>query len=126
MQTGPVRAFGSTLFVSAGVAYNQYVFRSTDGGVTWSYLAKAPVQDSNVDFVTATRWLQLIAPGQSYETTDAGATWHMSASQYSQAAPIGADFVFADSQVGYATVRGEISRTVDSGLQWVRLHSPGT
>jgi photosystem II stability/assembly factor-like uncharacterized protein len=128
LQPGRVSAFGSTLLVGAGVAYGYtpYVFRSTDGGATWSYVAKAPVQDSNVDFVTASRWLQLIAPGQSYETTDAGASWHKSASQYSQAAPIAADFVFADSQVGYGTVRGEISRTVDGGLHWMTIHSPGT
>ena len=126
LQPGRVSAFGSTLLVGAGVDYTSYVFRSTDGGATWSYLAKAPVPDSNVDFVTAYRWLQLIAPGQSYETTDAGASWHRSASEYSQAAPIGADFVFADPQVGYGTVRGEISKTVDGGLHWTRIHSPGT
>jgi photosystem II stability/assembly factor-like uncharacterized protein len=129
IQTGPVRAFGSTLLVSAWQPSDpgtQYVFSSIDGGATWTYAASPPRQDGNVDFVTATRWLELIGPGQSKETTDAGATWHAFASDYSQAAPIAADFVFADSQVGYGTVRGEISRTADGGLHWVQIKSPGT
>ncbi|HEY5035474.1 MAG TPA: hypothetical protein VIJ30_10190, partial [Candidatus Dormibacteraeota bacterium] len=127
MQTGPVRAFGSTLLVSAwqlGPPGTQYVFRSTDGGATWAYVAAAPGQDGNVDFVMASRWLKLIGPGQSKETTDAGATWHAYASDYSQAAPIAADFVFATPTVGYGTVRGGISRTVDGGLHWTQIHTP--
>jgi photosystem II stability/assembly factor-like uncharacterized protein len=128
-QAGPVRAFGSTLLVSAwqqSGSATQYVYRSTDGGATWNYLATAPAQDGNVDFVTGSHWLKLIGPGQSKETTDAGATWHSYASDYSQAAPIAADFAFADSNVGYGTVRGAISRTVDGGLHWTRIHTPGT
>ena len=128
-EAGPVRAFGSTLVVSAWQPSDpatQYVFRSIDGGATWTYAASPPRQGGNVDFVTSSRWLDLIGPGQSKETTDAGATWHAFASDYSQAAPVAADFVFADSQVGYGTVRGEISRTVDGGLHWVQIKSPGT
>ncbi|HEY8842068.1 MAG TPA: hypothetical protein VIO80_15735 [Candidatus Dormibacteraeota bacterium] len=129
MEAGTVRAFGSTLLVptwqQSGPA-TQYVFRSTDGGVTWAYIATAPGQDGNVVFVTASRWLKLIGPGQSLETTDAGANWHRYASDYSQAAPIAADFVFADSKVGYGTVRGGITNTVDGGLNWGQLTTPGT
>jgi photosystem II stability/assembly factor-like uncharacterized protein len=129
LQPGLVQAFGSTLLVPAwnpsggGV---QYVFHSTDGGATWIYLASAPKQGGNVDFVTASRWLKLIGPGQSTETTDAGVSWHSYPSDYSQAAPVAADFVFGDSQVGYATVRGGISRTVDGGLHWTAIETPGT
>jgi photosystem II stability/assembly factor-like uncharacterized protein len=109
---------------SAGI--HEFVFRSSDGGANWAYLASAKDSNNQVDFVTALRWLELIAPGQSVETTDAGASWHLYASDYSQAAPIAADFVFADSQIGYGTVRGEIARTVDGGLHWVQIKSPGT
>jgi photosystem II stability/assembly factor-like uncharacterized protein len=130
LQPGRVSAFGSTLLVAASMndsnGIHEFVFRSTDGGANWTYLASAKDSNNQVDFVTATRWLELIAPGQSVETTDAGASWHRYASAYSQAAPIAADFVFADSTVGYGTVRGEISRTVDGGLHWTRIHSPGT
>ena len=128
-EAGTVRAFGSTLLVAAWQPSDpstQYVFRSIDGGATWTYEASPPRQGGNVDFVTATRWLELIGPGQSKETINAGATWHAFASDYSQAAPVAADFVFADSQVGYGTVRGEITRTVNGGLHWVQIKSPGT
>ncbi len=125
---GSVRAFGSTLLVPAWQASDpltQYVFRSVDGGATWTYAASSPRQGGNVDFVTATLWLELIGPGQSTETTDAGASWHRYASDYSQAAPIAADFVFADSSVGYGTVRGGITRTEDGGLHWTTIETPG-
>jgi photosystem II stability/assembly factor-like uncharacterized protein len=130
LQPGRVRALGSTLVVEASMQNSagdvEYVFRSTDGGAIWTYLASANDPNNHVVFVTATRWLQLIGPGQSVETTDAGANWHAYASDYSQAAPIAADFVFGDSQVGYATVRGGISRTVDGGRQWTAIKTPGT
>jgi photosystem II stability/assembly factor-like uncharacterized protein len=130
LQPGRVSAFGPTLLVAASMNNStgifEDVFRSTDGGATWKYLATAKDPNNQVDFVSAARWVELIAPGQSVETTDAGASWHRYSSDYSQAAPIAADFVFADSQIGYGTVRGEISRTVDGGLQWVQIKSPGT
>ena len=129
LRPGLVRAFGSVLLVSASstsASVTQYVFRSTDGGATWAYATSAVQPDGNVTFVTAARWLKLIGPGQSTETTDAGFTWHRYASDYSQAAPVAANFDFADSTVGYGTVRGEIYRTVDGGLQWKTIHTPGT
>jgi photosystem II stability/assembly factor-like uncharacterized protein len=129
MREGIVRGFGSTLLVPVwqqSVPGTQYVFRSTDGGATWAYIASAAAQDGNVDFVTASRWLKLIGPGQSTESTDAGASWHRYPSDYSQAAPIAAEFVFGDALVGYATVRGGISRTVDGGLHWTTIETPGT
>ena len=119
---GRVRAFGSTLLVTAG----SYVFRSTDGGASWTYLATTPHTATSIAFVTASRWLELIVPSQHAETVDAGASWHPYASDYSQAAPIAPDVVFADSKVGYATVRGGLNRTVDGGAHWNVLHTPGT
>jgi photosystem II stability/assembly factor-like uncharacterized protein len=131
VQAGPVRAFGSTLLVpvagrpAPGISI-EYTFSSTDGGATWAYLVKAPFGGIPVAYVTANRWLQLVNSGESMETTDAGATWHRYATTYSDAAPIAADVIFGDSQVGYATVRGGISRTADGGLHWTRIASPGT
>lgn len=122
LTAGQVHAFGSTLLVQAG----SYVFRSTDGGATWSFLARSPMDAAWIAFVTAVRWLELIVPGQSEETTDAGATWHSYPSDYSQAAPVAPDIVFADPQVGYATVRGGLQRSLDGGLHWSGLRTPGT
>jgi photosystem II stability/assembly factor-like uncharacterized protein len=124
-----VRAFGSTLLVPAeqesGPGF-EYVLRSNDGGATWVPAASAPDVGGNVTLVTAYRWLKLIGPDQSIETTNGGSSWHRYASDYSQAAPVAADFDFADSMVGYGTVRGQIYRTVDGGLHWTTIHTPGT
>jgi photosystem II stability/assembly factor-like uncharacterized protein len=131
LQPGRVNAFGGTLLVGAAApnvgATTTYVFRSTDGGATWSYLATAKEPNNNVAFVTASRWIQVISPTGSFETTNAGASWHAFRSDYSQAAPTAPDVVFADSRVGYATVRGSIVRTLDGGLHWdwTAVKTPG-
>jgi photosystem II stability/assembly factor-like uncharacterized protein len=106
-------------------AESQYVFTSTDG-INWFYLATAPSGSSHVTLVSWSRWLELSAPGQSVETTDAGKTWHPYPSDYSQAAPVAPQIVFGDALVGYATVRGSIQRTVDGGLHWTYIKTPGT
>jgi photosystem II stability/assembly factor-like uncharacterized protein len=123
-----VRAFGATLLlpVQAAGGGAPTVFRSHDGGVTWAFGARAPEAAASIGLLTATRWLQLSAPAQSAETTDAGATWHLSGSDYAQAAPIPPVVVFADPSVGYATVRGSIRRTLDGGTHWAVIPSPGT
>lgn len=114
-----ITAYG--LQASGGKAY---VFRSADGGAGWSYAADIP--NMAVAFVTSSRWLQVIAPGQSLETTDSGKSWHPYASDYSQAAPVTPEVIFTDASVGYATVRGEILRTLDGGSHWTRIQTPGT
>jgi len=103
-----------------------YVFESTDSGASWKYLVTTPVPPESLGFVTVTRWLLLIgSDGSGQETTDAGKTWHTYASGYSQAAPIAPQVVFGDASVGYATVRGGIERTVDGGMHWTAIQTPG-
>jgi photosystem II stability/assembly factor-like uncharacterized protein len=103
-----------------------FVFSSVDGGATWIYAATLPNPAIEAGFVTETRWVQVIVPGQSVETTDAGRTWHPYASDYGQAAPVSPQVVFGDASVGYATVRGSIQRTQDGGLHWTYIKTPGT
>lgn len=129
LRFGRVRVFGSALLVIV-TALTQggpsiHVYRSQDSGLTFTHAAAIP-NEGTLTLVTATRWLRIGPPGASFESTDAGATWHAYASTYSQAAPIAPEIVFADASVGYATVRGAIQRTVDGGARWTTLKTPGT
>ena len=125
-----VATFGTTVLVTAfptnPATGTLYTYRSTDGGASWTYASTAPNQYQDLAFVTAARWVQISSPGDSKETTDGGATWHPFATTYSQAAPIAPSVVFGDAQVGYATVRGAIQRTIDGGAQWTQIRTPGT
>jgi hypothetical protein len=101
------------------------MFRSTDNGVTWSWLMKIPSR--YIAIVSESRWLQLIWPGQSMESINSGQQWHPYASDFSSDTPVGGpQIVFADSQVGYAEGRGALQRTIDGGLHWERIATPGT
>jgi photosystem II stability/assembly factor-like uncharacterized protein len=121
-----VSTFGGVSLVAAqGMSaktqkVEQYVFRSTDWGATWTYAATVPDDIEGFAFVSATRWMQ----GPSSETTDAGKTWHQFQSDYSDAAPVASTFVYADGLVGYATVRGDFHRTTDGGHHWVMPKTP--
>lgn len=125
----PVHAFGSVWFVGlmreATLGETHFVYRSVDGGASWTYAAKLPY-GSWPGFITASHWVQLAVPGQSQETTDGGATWHLSTSEYGQAGPVLPQVEFADAQVGYATQRGSIQRSVDGGTHWSGIRTPGT
>ena len=128
-QLGRVRAFGSTMLMTVTIRAQagpaNYVYRSQDAGLTFTYAASIP-SEGTLAIVTVSRWLRLGPPGASFETTDAGASWHSFTTDYSQAAPISPDIVFADANVGYATVRGALQRTTDGGAHWTRLTTPGT
>ena len=71
-----------------------WVFRSTDGGETFAYIASTPYPADSLAFVTPTRSLEMIAPSQTVDTVDAGKSWHAYGSDYSQAAPIAPQVVF--------------------------------
>jgi len=130
LRAGLVKRFGKTLYVQAwgkqpgAIPDRQYMFRSSDGGATWSWLMKVPSR--YIVMVTESRWLQLIMPGQSMESTNSGQQWHPYASDFITDNPVGGpQIVFADSQVGYAQRRGALQRTIDGGLNWVRIAAPG-
>jgi photosystem II stability/assembly factor-like uncharacterized protein len=124
--TGRPRAFGSVVLVDGGGGQQtKAVFRSADGGATFSYASTTPSFDP-VAYITATRWLQIVQPGQSKETTDGGSSWHAYTTDYSQGAGIAPEIVFGDATVGYATVRGAIQRTTDGGAHWTAIKTPGT
>ena len=121
-----VRVFGSAALADVADQAKHYAYRSSDGGTTWTYANTAPNQQDVIAFVTATRWLQISSPGNSKETTDGGASWHAFTTDYQQAAPVPPVITFGDAQVGYATVRGAIQRTIDGGAHWASIRTPGT
>lgn len=100
----------------------QYLFRSNDGGATWSWVTKLP--SSEVVMVSDARLLWIV-PGSSQESVNGGQQWHPFTSDYQQAAGVPPQIVFADSSVGYATVRGLIQRTTDGGAHWSAIKTPG-
>ena len=128
LRPGRPRAFGSIVLVAAvgGGQGTQYVFRSTDAGTSFTYASTVPTAEGSVAFVAAPRWLVIAPPNASRQTLDGGATWQPYPTDYSQAAPIAPDVVFGDATVGYATVRGAIQRTTDSGAHWTAIKTPGT
>lgn len=129
LSAGTVRAFGSTLLVTAtgqstDGTQRAYVFRSLNGGATWGYLATVP-QPFDVGFASASRWV-LFMP-RFLETTDSGASWHAFSTDYGQAAPVGPELLF-DGSAAYAVIstRGEIQRSLDGGVHWTSAKMPGT
>jgi photosystem II stability/assembly factor-like uncharacterized protein len=132
LRPGLVRGFGQTLVIPAwgmqdgAQMETEYIFRSVDGGGSWTYLASAGQGINNFTFVTESRWLKIFNNASALETTDAGKTWHSYPCDYQDAAGVPSVFVFGDSLVGYGTVRGGIRRTVDGGRHWALIKTPGT
>lgn len=148
LRAGFVRDFGGVLLVDAqGQSAitgrpERYAYRSSDGGASWYPRAYAGPATGELVFLTATRWLILqtddclrdahvlaaCPPGSAgpgaRATDDAGGTWMSFTTDYDDAAGVASTFVFADAQVGYATVRGDFHRTVDGGVHWVMPATP--
>jgi photosystem II stability/assembly factor-like uncharacterized protein len=125
---GVPHVFGSVVLVEAQGYGEQkrYIFRSTDGGATFTYASTVPSTEGSVVIVNAARWLVIATPGASQQTVDGGASWQTYATDYPQAAPIAPDVVFGHADIGYATVRGSILRTLDGGTHWTTIKTPGT
>jgi photosystem II stability/assembly factor-like uncharacterized protein len=131
LTAGLAKRFGTTLLLPAsGMQPNAstemgYIFRSIDGGATWTSIAATGNGIDNVTLVTASRWLKISNDRSALETIDAGRTWHPFSSDYQVVADGPSRFVFGDPQIGYGTAPGAISRTVDGGLHWTEIKLPG-
>lgn len=114
--------FGTSYLLAARGAVpggiTAWVFRSTDGGAIFTYVGSLPYPPDSLAFVTATRWVIIGNDGSGHETIDAGSSWHTWTTDYRDAAGVASTFIFADSMVGYGTVRGGVRRTLDGGAHW--------
>jgi photosystem II stability/assembly factor-like uncharacterized protein len=143
MQPELVRSFGQDLLVSTtGITSTgscqrklaspgpcvrrTFVFASADGGATWSFLAPAHYDGEPVGMVTDSRWLQIPAQGQAFETSDSGRSWHAFACDYAQYVVEAPELVFGDDVFGYATAQGGLQKTLDGGAHWIPIQTPGT
>ena len=118
-----MKAFGATLLLNAtGMqpdGLRTYVFKSTDGGMTWTVQTQVPsAGHANLVLIASTRWAYFGNDGSGQETIDAGKSWHAFSCDYSDAAGVASTFVFADANVGYGTVRGVVRRTINGGVHW--------
>jgi photosystem II stability/assembly factor-like uncharacterized protein len=131
LRAGRVKAFGGTLLVDAswGGQRAEYVFRSADGGASWTYVATINNKPGGFAFVSASRWLKIGNDSSAIETTDAGVSWHSFATDYGDAvsgAKQPSEFVFLDEVVGYGVFYSGIRRSVDGGSHWITLKTPKT
>ena len=130
LRAGAVHRLGESLYVLASGMnerqgrLNSFVFRSVDGGATWTEAATLATA-SGLALVTESRWLVIGNDGSATETTDAGRTWHVFTTDYRDPAGVASVFVFGDADVGFGTVRGTMYRTVDGGRHWNKMETPG-
>lgn len=125
---------GSLFFLTPDVGWvvNEMVYRTIDGGQTWTQLAMTPrgsevrqramrVAPTLADFIPAL-WFtddqngfMARLDGEVYKTTDAGKTWTRILAADSKLTSI----FFVNGQSGWVTgARGFIARTVDGGVTW--------
>jgi photosystem II stability/assembly factor-like uncharacterized protein len=108
-------------------AEDERIFRSTDGGATWTDIGE-PIPGGPLGFVAAGGGSVVASDfdGTMYRSSDAGLTWSTTftspgprPSYFSSAKP-----VFADSQTGYFGYgAGFIIKTVDGGATWSQISS---
>lgn len=99
------------------------VFRTTDGGRTWSLIARAPYWLDIVSIGDATHWFGLAPTGEApvlVATSDAGKTWRQVAGDVWGSTILG--YWFVDPlHGGIVTGRGlnwELYLTADGGVSW--------
>jgi photosystem II stability/assembly factor-like uncharacterized protein len=98
------------------------IYRSEDGGQTWSEQAKLPYQWTSVRFANSQVGVALGSGGIVARTTDGGATWKL---KYSGTAYELRRIVFSDESTGWAVgAGGVVLKTTDAGETWSTVAVP--
>jgi photosystem II stability/assembly factor-like uncharacterized protein len=96
----------------------QGLFRTTDGGTTWTALAN-PNGGYSLDFVDANHGWDVFVGGLGYRTTDGGATWQEMILPNQGFSPNISKIDFINTNVGWAVGwHGYAAHTTDGGITW--------
>lgn len=101
------------------------VYKTTDGGVTWSLAATAaPSSVSGLTFTSASNGWLVAGDGKLYKTTNGGSGW---TSTTLQVDALFRDVDFANANDGLVVGdAGVVYRTFDGGATWVRYDGAAT
>jgi hypothetical protein len=101
------------------LGHDHTVYRTTDGGDTWSPNLIAGGYMFWVDFVDASRGWIGTAGRSYYRTTDGGTSWTAGALPTYFTSPTVSDGEFADAQTGWAVGwDGYLAKTTNGGISW--------
>lgn len=129
-------AFGST-GTNAGNQDNLHIYRTTDGGATWTTLSNLPAIDSGegswtdagnggYEVVGDNIWFGSTT-GRVWYSTDQGATWAASSTGFSGNNTSVSSVAFRDANNGLAVSEGnQVARTTNGGASWSVISSPTT
>ena len=115
-QQGWVLCAGDGAGGSAPVA----VFRTTDGGSTWTERrALWDVEPGGLQFLSARiGWRWAFEDGVTERTIDGGRTWHRGRGSFAETGGPEDSIWFVSSEVGYALGSGDVWRTENAGETW--------
>ncbi|NOY76236.1 MAG: DUF4876 domain-containing protein, partial [Calditrichaeota bacterium] len=112
-----VKRIGDNLWVSG---YDGSIVKSTDGGDTWTYLAKNSPNLYAMAFASKTNGLAVGYYGMCYQTTNAGYSWEPTSLILDNDPRSLQAIDFANADTGWVVGRnGLIGKTLDGGETWV-------
>jgi photosystem II stability/assembly factor-like uncharacterized protein len=101
-------------------SYESYVFKTSDGGSTWTQLWVSSTSVSFADIYfkdSNTGWAANGWVGEVWKTVDGGVTWAVELDA-THASAYPNDIFFVDEDHGWITGYNVVFRTVDGGLSW--------